>query len=174
MIMSPRLRTFTLTVHLTFSIGWVGAVLAFLGVAVASVTSRDVQMVRGSCIAMGLMLSYVIVPLAFAGLLSGLVLSLATKWGLFRHYWVIFKFLLTVVATVVLLQQMDPIGHVAAIAADPTASLADLGGTKRALIHAAGGLVVLLIVQVLGVYKPRGLTRYGWRKQRAQRTPSQP
>ena len=40
-----------------------------------------------------------------------------------------------------------------------------LGGE---LFHAGGGLLVLLVVQVLNVYKPRGLTRYGWRKQQEE------
>jgi hypothetical protein len=34
--------------------------------------------------------------------------------------------------------------------------------------------VVLLVILVLNVYKPRGMTRYGWRKQDEQRTGSQP
>jgi hypothetical protein len=30
--------------------------------------------------------------------------------------------------------------------------------------------VVLLTIQVLNLYKPPGMTRYGWRKQEEQRT----
>jgi hypothetical protein len=29
--------------------------------------------------------------------------------------------------------------------------------------------VVLLVILVLNVYKPRGMTRYGWRKQQEER-----
>jgi hypothetical protein len=47
--------------------------------------------------------------------------------------------------------------------------MADLRGTRRPLTHAAGGVVVWLVVQVLRVYTPRGMTRYGWRKQRERR-----
>ena len=36
----------------------------------------------------------VLVPLAFASLLTGLVQSLSTTWGLARHYWVLFKLLI--------------------------------------------------------------------------------
>jgi hypothetical protein len=35
-------------------------------------------------------------------------------------------------------------------------------------------LVLFLVATVLAVYKPRGMTRYGWRKQHEQRAPSQP
>ena len=37
------------------------------------------------------------------------------------------------------------------------------------LPHSVGGLLVLLVIQVLNVYKPKGLTPYGWRKQQERR-----
>jgi hypothetical protein len=37
------------------------------------------------------------------------------------------------------------------------------------VLHAGAALVLLLVATTLSVYKPRGLTRYGWRKQREQR-----
>jgi hypothetical protein len=178
MIMTSRLRKLALTAHLTSSLGWLGAVIAFLALAVAGVTSQDAQMVRAACLAMGLMVSYVIVPLAFASLLTGLVSALGTKWGLFRHYWVLTKFVLIIIAIIVLLMQLEPIRHMADIATDPTSDATSFsavlrGESRRPLIHAAGGLVVLLVVQVLGVYKPWGRTRYG-RKRHEQLTKSQP
>lgn len=164
--MSPGLRKVALTLHLTASVGWVGAVAAFTALAVVGVSGKDGQLVRGAYVAMALLVSYVIVPLAIAALSTGLISSLGTSWGLLRHYWVLLKLVLTLVATVVLLVQVAPIKRLAAIAADPTASVAALPEAWRPLIHAVGGLLVLLVIQVLGVYKPRGLTRYGWRRQR--------
>jgi hypothetical protein len=37
------------------------------------------------------------------------------------------------------------------------------------LPHSVGGLVVLGVVLVLNVYKPQGVTPYGWRKQQEER-----
>jgi len=108
---------------------------------------------------------YVIVPLALASLLSGLVMSLGTKWGLSRHYWVLISLLLTIIATVVLLVETQTISYFATIAADPATSSHDLQSLGSTLIHSVGGTVVLLVILVLNVYKPRGMTRYGWRKQ---------
>ena len=45
-------------------------------------------------------------PLCFASLFSGLVQSLGTEWGLFRHYWVLFKLLINVLPTALLLLHM--------------------------------------------------------------------
>jgi hypothetical protein len=151
--------------HVTGSAGWIGAVVAFAALAVVGVTNQNEQMLRSAYLAMGVLVSYVIVPLAFLALLTGLISSLGTSWGLFRHYWILIKLVLTLVAIGVLLVQLEPIRQLAAVAADPTASVVALPEARRPLIHAAGGLLVLLVVQVLGVYKPRGLTRYGWRKQ---------
>src|SRR5918999_2515509 len=106
---------------------------------------------------------------ALASLLTGLVQSLGTKWGLFRHYWVLISLLLTVIATVVLLVETQTISYFAGIAADPTTSSDDLRKLESTLVHSVGGTVVLLVILVLNVYKPRGMTPYGWRKQQEQR-----
>jgi hypothetical protein len=167
MIMPPRLRKFALAAHLTFSVGWIGTVFAYLALGVAAVTSQDTQTVRAAWIAMELTGWYVIVPLALASLLTGLVMALGTKWGLFRHYWVLFSLVLTIFAVVVLLLHMPDVSVMADVAQEAEgASLDGLGGD---LLHPGLGLVVLLVIQVLNVYKPRGMTRYGWRKQQEER-----
>ena len=173
-IMGPRLRKFALAAHLTFSVGWIGTVVAYLALGVAAVTSQDAQTVRAAWIAMELTGWYVIVPLAVGSLLTGLVMALGTKWGLFRHYWVLFSLVLTIFASVILLQHMQTVSYFAGLAAETDS--ADTGGLRDALqgelLHAGVGLLVLLVIQVLNVYKPRGMTPYGWRKQHEERTVS--
>jgi len=175
MTMTPRLRKFALTAHVTSSVGWLGAVAGFLALAVAGLTSQDVQMARAAYLAMELTGWFVIVPLSLASPLTGLVQSLGTTWGLFRHYWVLVKFLVTIPSTIVLLLHMRPISHIAGVAAETTLSSADLRGLRIQLVANAGAaLLVLLVATTLSVYKPRGMTRYGRRKQREQRTAPQP
>ena len=86
MTMAPGLRKFALTVHLTASVGWLGAVVAYLSLGVSAVTSQDAPTVRAAWIAMEVTGWFAIVPLTLASLLTGLVMSLGTPWGLFRHY----------------------------------------------------------------------------------------
>src|ERR671911_733502 len=169
MIMTPRLRKFALAAHLTFSVGWIGTVVAYLALGIAAVTTDETATVRSAWTAMELIGWYVIVPLALASLLTGLVMALGTKWGLFRHYWVLFSLALTIIATVVLLVETQTISYFADIAADPTRSSDDLRKLESTLVHSVGGTVVLLVILVLNVYKPRGMTPYGWRKQQEQR-----
>jgi ribose/xylose/arabinose/galactoside ABC-type transport system permease subunit len=167
--MPPTLRKFALAIHLTVSVGWVGAVAGYLALDVTVATSGDSSVVRAAWIAMGLVASWAIVPLAFAALLTGVVMALGTKWGLFRHWWVMISFLLTIGAMGVLLSETRVITESSAMAADPTTSADQLLGLPSTLPHSVGGLVVLLAVQVLNVYKPKGLTPYGWRKFQEQR-----
>jgi hypothetical protein len=169
MTMSPRLRKFALAAHLTLSVGWMGAVAAYIALDVAAATSQDAQTLRAAYLAMELIARSVIVPSAIASLLTGLVMSLATRWGLFRHYWVLISLLLTIFATVVLLVETRTISSFAAMAADPTTSSDDLRALGSTLVHSVGGTVVLLVILVLNLYKPQGMTRYGSRKQQEQR-----
>jgi hypothetical protein len=162
-MMSPGLRKLALAVHLTFSVGWIGAVVAYLGLGVAAVTSEAPRTIRAAWIGMEITGWYVIVPLALGSLVTGLVMALGTKWGLFRHYWVVFSLGLTAFATVVLLLHMPTVSSVAKVAQQTEgAALESLGGD---LFHPGVGLVVLLVIQMLNMYKPEGMTPYGRRKQ---------
>src|SRR3712207_4028446 len=106
---------------------------------VAAATSQDAQTLRACYLAMELIAWYVIVPLALASLLTGIVMSLGTKWGLLQHYWVLISLLLTILATGVLLMETQTISYFADIAADPKASGEDLRAFGNTLVHSVGG-----------------------------------
>jgi hypothetical protein len=173
--MTPRQHKFALTAHIAFSVGWLGAVVAYLALAIAGLTSRDVSMVRAAYLSMELIGWFVVVPFSLAALLTGLVQSLGTQWGLFRHYWILVKFLLTTGATIVLLRHMQAVSRMSGVAAEAALSSADFRALQiQLVVHAAGGLLVLLAATTLSVYKPWGMTPYGRRKQQEWRKVSQP
>jgi hypothetical protein len=58
--MTPSLRNFALTAHITFPVGRLGAVAAFLALAITGLTSRDPEMVRTVYAAMELAARFVI------------------------------------------------------------------------------------------------------------------
>jgi len=168
----PRLsENFSSWCILRFSVGWIGTVVAYLVLVVAAMTTQDPQILHAAWLTMELIGQFAIVPLALISLLTGIIISLGTKWGLFQHYWVLISLALTLFATLVLLQHMQSVSFFAGIAATMS-SAADAmlrDGLPGELFHAGVGLLVLLAVQVLNVYKPRGLTPYGWRKRQTQR-----
>ncbi len=170
MTKAPRLTKFALTAHITAGVGWIGAVVVSLALAIAALTSPDGETVRSAYIALDLTGRFVLVPFAFAALLGGLAQSFITKWGLFRHYWVMVKLVITVFATGVLLMYTQTLSFLAAIARQPAASAAELGvlRTPSVVLHAGAALVLLLVATVLAVYKPQGMTAYGQRRERAE------
>lgn len=173
MTVTPQVRRPLLALHVICSVGWIGAALAYLALAVAAEVSPRAATVRAAWIGMELVGWFVLVPLGGLAWLTGMVLSLVTRWGLLRHYWVVIALALTTVALVVMVLHMPSVTAAAAVAstADDTA-VARLGGD---VLHPAVGLAVLVVVAVLNIYKPRGLTPYGQRQIRtpAAATPSQ-
>ncbi len=174
MMMAPPLRRLALTAHVTFAVGWIGAVAAFLALAVAGVTSQDIQMVRAAYLSMDWIARFVILPLSFAPLLTGPILSLGTPWGLFRHYWILVKLLITILSTLILLLHMRPIGLLASAATETGSFGAELHGIQvQMVVASAAALLALVVATALAVYKPRGMTPYGQRIQHEKRVLSQ-
>lgn len=158
MIMPPPVRKLALAAHLFVSVGWICAVAGYVAFGVAASRSTHRETVRAACIAMELIGWYVIVPLAVGSLLSGIVMSVGTKWGLFRYYWVLLSLALTTLAVGVLLLHMPTVTHLADVARQAEGgSLYALGGD---LFHPGLGLVVLVVIQVVNVYQPPGMTPY--------------
>jgi hypothetical protein len=174
-MVNPKSRKLLLSVHVSVSVGWTGAVLAYLALVISAWTGQADQVLRATWIALEVIGWYVIVPLALAALITGIGIALATPWGLFRHYWVVVSLLLTVVATAVLLLHMPTVTLFAGIAADPAAvDVRDVLHTalRGELLHAGVGLLVLLGITGLNVHKPRGLTPHGHRRSRFTPSPA--
>jgi len=165
MTITRSIRNFGLTAHITFSVGWFGAVAGFLVLSITGLFSQNALIVRACYISMEMISWFVIVPACIASLLTGLWQSLATQWGLFRHYWIIAKLLLTIIATIVLLLHMQPISDLGEIALESPLSDGQLRGLRIQLTADTGAaLLVLLATITLSVYKPWGITPYGLRK----------
>jgi hypothetical protein len=167
--MSPGVRKLALTAHVICSVGWLGAVAGFLALAVVGLANDELPAVRAAYVAMNPIGWYVIVPLCCASFATGLIQALGTSWGLFRHYWIVAKLLIAILATVLLLVHMQPIDALGRAAADERFAIGDHRQVRVQLIaDASAALLVLVVATILSIYKPRGLTKYGWRKQREQ------
>lgn len=163
MTFSSRWRKLLLVLHVLTSVGFPGAVAGFLALAIVGALNADIGVERAVYIAMAVVTWDVIVPLAAASLVIGIVQSLGTPWGLFRYYWLIIKLVLTLIAVTVLMLQTSTINMLsdAALRGD----LSAMNAPRVAMIlHGAGGLVVLIVATILSIYKPRGMTAYGARK----------
>lgn len=163
--MTPGLRKLALTAHVVCAVGWIGAVAAFLALALAALASADTQAARAMYLAMDLTGWYVIVPLCLASLATGLIQALGTPWGLVRHYWILVKLLIAVVSTILLLLHMRATTRLAG-AAEALFVDSDLSRLRIQLTADAGAaLLALIVATALAIYKPRGMTTYGARKE---------
>lgn len=166
MTLSPGWRKIWLTTHVMSSIGWFGAVVVFLMLAFVGMISQDRELVRAGYLAMQLTGWFIIVPFAVLSLGSGVVSSLGTKWGLFRYYWVLLKLVITTGATFLLLVHTQAIDMLASLAEKTTAlGVYPYGMQLKMVVTSGATVVVLSMLTGLAVYKPRGMTPYGQRKQ---------
>jgi hypothetical protein len=161
-------RKLALTVHVASSVGFLGAVASFLALAVIGLATSDAVVLTASYVAMDLITWWAVVPLCVAALLGGVLSSLASPWGLLRYYWVVVKLVLTALSLAILLVHAQPIGALAAAAAAGAIDHADIGTRRQLAAAAAAAIVAILLMTILSIYKPRGMTRYGSR----QRSPA--
>jgi hypothetical protein len=159
--MAQTLRKLGLSFHVVLSVGWVGAVGAFLTLAAASF-SRDQAIARAAYLMMGVVGRGALLPLSVGALLSGIVQSLGTRWGLLRHYWVLVKLVLTSLAVAgLLVHQTTAITEAAHIATDAATPVLASGRLRelgiQLLADSALALSTLLAITLIAVYKPWGL-----------------
>jgi hypothetical protein len=173
-IMGPRISRLMLTAHVTFSIGWFGTVASFLVLSVLGFSSDD-SIVKACYIAMDLIAWFIILPFCLCSLITGLLQSIFTHWGLFTHYWIVVKLVLTLIATVVLLAHMQPITYLAKVSSDSTLSLSELTDLRIRLIADAGAaMFVLLVTTTISVYKPWGKIQLSMPPPKFQSTTKKP
>lgn len=166
--MTPRLRKAVLVAHVTTSVGWLGAVIAALALAAAALVTNDPTIVRSVYETLRILGWYVLVPFSLSSLAIGVVQSLTTRWGLLRHYWVVAKLAINVVAAAVLLLYMQTLNRLVVAANEATQADAVLDvRDPSAVVHAVVAVLLLVVATILSVYKPRGLTRRGQRHESA-------
>jgi hypothetical protein len=166
----PRLlRKIVLTLHVVISVGWSGIEVGLLALGLTGLYTRDPEVLRTAYVAIGLFGRIFIVPVSIGALVTGVLLSIGTSWGLLRHYWVLIKFVLTVALTLggilVLNQRLQEMAiQVSRIPVDALTS-ADVSTLRFQIVVAVSVALLLLITAItLSAYKPWGRTRFGQRK----------
>src|SRR5262249_4760043 len=154
--MTPNIRKIALIAHIASSVGWFGAVAGFEALAIAGLVTSDAFTMRAAYLAMEKVTWLAIVPFAFTSLITGLIIALGTKWGLFRHYWIVAKFLITPLSIALLLLHAGLIGPWARAAETGAVPAADLHRQASELaVKGGAALVALLVAMSLAVAKPR-------------------
>ncbi|MEU8913401.1 DUF2269 domain-containing protein [Streptomyces nigrescens] len=159
--LSRPARRAVLVVHVAVSVSWLGLALGLLTLGITGYTTGSPEMTTVAYRAMKVFGDWLVLPIAFASLVSGLVLSLGTAWGLARHRWVLVKFWLTLVTVLLSVFSLRPgINHLAAAGTPvPDISL---------VVAPAVATATYLFVTAISVLKPWGPTARGSRLRQAQ------
>lgn len=83
--------------HIVLSLGWMGAGAANVVLAGTAALTESEETRRVCYRLINTVDFALVIPLAFGSLGSGLLISLATKWQLLRHWWVLVKLALSVI-----------------------------------------------------------------------------
>lgn len=102
--LTPRLatrpRAIVRAVHVLVSIGWFGLVVVMLVLSAAAMTTDGGTSPRFPYRLMDQIASPMIPIVAVATLVTGVALSVATPWGLLRHWWIVVKLVITLAVIV--------------------------------------------------------------------------
>jgi hypothetical protein len=164
-----RARQAVLTVHLISSLGWIGADLGLLVLAITASANGTPRVGQGACVALAFLATWITAPVSVIALISGVLLSMATKWGVFRYTWVVVSLVLNALMVLLVVFALGPLYRGAehlVLAAPATSPVADILGGRRFELMAPPcvAFVVLTGVTIINVYKPWG--RFGWPRRR--------
>lgn len=162
--LSGRPRRLLRAAHVAVSGGWLGLVVAMLVLGAGAAAGGDASLAGLTYTLMDRIGSAVIPPLAVATLLTGLVLSVTTPWGLLRHWWVVVK---VVLGLAVIVTGVTMTGAWIQQASDTAG-----GAGRTSWLLVAGSVAHLLMLgfaTVISVDKPWGRTPRG-RRLAEQRT----
>jgi hypothetical protein len=95
-LVGKRVRQLLVFVHVVVSTGWMGAGAANVVLTTTAALTGDPQVWRVCYLLVQTVDTWLVIPGAFAALVSGIALSLVTPWGLARDWWVLVKLVLTV------------------------------------------------------------------------------
>ena len=168
MLTSPRRLTRTrrrmlVTLHVALSVGWLGASMVMLTLAIAARASQSGEQARGAYWAMHLVADVLLIPLSLSVLLIGVLVALTSPWGLLRYRWVTVKLTATCAAVALSLLALPALTRVAYRDAIQHATAAEQSAGTRLIIAASVSVALYLSLTAVSILKPWGRTARGWR-----------
>jgi len=158
--LSPRTRKLVLLVHIAAAGAWLGLDVVLGVLVITALGSSDPT---GAGAAAASIAAFATWPLAVVGLVtlaSGVLLGLATKYGLVRYWWVLAKLLINVVLVVLVMLVLTP--GVTALGTAGRDALAAGGApavTTTLLFPPIVSSTAVVIAMTLAVFKPWGRVR---------------
>jgi len=154
------LRRLLVVLHVIAGVGLLGIDIAMLSLGWSGATAGDVTTARAAYTSMQSLISPFLPTMAISALVTGAILSVGTKWGLLRHYWIVAKIVVNIAVIVIgarvvkgLVQQ--------ALAATLGAASVPTPAAMLLVAASASNLTLLVFATTVSIYKPWGATRRG-------------
>lgn len=93
---SIKQKQWIITIHVLSVVCWLGGAICMFVLGSYMLLSGNGEQLYYTLDNMHLIDVVLIRYTALVALLSGIVLSIWTQWGLFKHYWIVIKLILTV------------------------------------------------------------------------------
>ena len=165
--LSPRTRKVVLVLHIVSAVGWLGMHLGNVALALTGLTTDDPGTQQTAFRAVNLLGGMLLIPISLTAFTTGVILALGTRWGLVRHWWVLTKFVLTLIPVILIPLSLLP-GYrslAALVDAAPPDQLVEVGTSGPSLVVAAiVSTTMYLTSATLSVFKPWGRTKWGKRR----------
>jgi uncharacterized membrane protein len=156
----PALRKSLLALHLVASIGWMGSDLGLLVLGWVGMRTSDPGLRRAAYLVLAPLGTWLAVPLSLLALVTGILLGLGTRWGLFRYLWVVVSLVMTLAMVVLVLLVLNPSLHSAAHdAARSAGGTPDATARRQLIVAPTMAFLLLSTVTVINVFKPWGRLR---------------
>lgn len=165
-------RRVLVTLHVALSVGWLGASMVMLTLAVAARTGQPAEQTRGVYWAMHLVADVLLIPLSLSVLLIGVLVAVTSPWGLLRYWWVTIKLIATCAAVTLSLLALPALTSVAYRDAIRHAMAAEHSAGNRLIIAGSVSVVLYLSLTAVSVLKPWGRTARGRRHASQQHSAS--
>jgi hypothetical protein len=138
-----------LTAHIIISVGLLGDSAGFLAIAIRTASTDDPRTILELVNVLNMFSLVFGIPLSFGVLITGVVLGLGTRWGVFRYPWVTAKLLLILSVMVVGGTLIGPAETALRTGPNYAASF-------QLIAAASYDVLALALATALGVFKPGG------------------
>jgi hypothetical protein len=160
----PKPRKALVAAHAISAPCWVGVAVTFVAMSVVAMSTKNIHPTKAVYELMAVFDIKLLPWTNFATFLTGIALSMTTKWGLIRYYWVVAKIAIAVGILVMafgfLLDALVRAGEEAAALAATGGTAAQLSGAADVVLWGFGCAMLSLVgALLLSLYKPGGRTR---------------
>jgi hypothetical protein len=170
--LSRTQRRLLITLHVALSVGWLGASMVMLTLAITARASQSGGPARSAYWAMHLLADVLLIPLSLSVLLIGLAVAATSPWGLLRHRWVLVKLIATCAAVTLSLLALPVMTGIAYRDATWHALGAERDAGTRLVIASSISVALYLSLTTISILKPWGPTARGRRSARQRAHPA--